>query len=87
MSKMTTYTVNQLATKLQVHRDTVIGWIRKGELLALNVSLSTVPRYRVTQEALDGFRLRRRAVDGPPPARERRRKTKLPDGWVDVFAK
>jgi excisionase family DNA binding protein len=77
------FTVNQIADKLQVHRDTVVNWIRKGELLAINIAMSGKPRYRITQEALDGFVLRRRAVDGPPPARERRRKTKLPDGWVD----
>jgi excisionase family DNA binding protein len=80
---MTTYTVNQIAEKLQVHRDTVVNWIRKADLLAFNVAMSGKPRYRITQEALDGFMLRRRAVDGPPPPRERRRKTKLPDGWVD----
>ena len=84
---MVSLTVNQIAEKLQVHRDTVVAWIRKGDLLAINVSLATMPRYRVTQEAFDTFMLRRRAVDGPQPVRERRRKTKLPDGWVDIFAK
>lgn len=81
-----TYTVNQIAEKLQVHRDTVVGWIRKGELLALNVAMSGKPRYRITEDALEGFKLRRRAVDGPPPPRIRRSRKKLPDGWVDFCA-
>lgn len=86
---MMTYTVNQVAELFKVNRETVVYWIRAAELAAVNVARNKdgMPRYRITQEALDGFILRRRAVDGPPPARARRPRTKLPDGWVDLFAK
>jgi excisionase family DNA binding protein len=84
-----TYTINQIADLFQVNRDTVTAWIRAGELMAMNIARNKngLPRYRITQEALDGFMLRRRAVDGPPPPRIRRSRRKLPDGWVDFFAK
>ncbi|MBX9788577.1 MAG: helix-turn-helix domain-containing protein [Pirellulales bacterium] len=84
-----TYTVKQIAELFQVDRSTVVSWIRSAELAAVNIARRKdgVPRYWITQEALDGFKLRRCAVDGPPPPRIRRSRKKLPDGWVDYFAK
>ncbi|MBX9788576.1 MAG: helix-turn-helix domain-containing protein [Pirellulales bacterium] len=86
---METFTVNQVAEVFHVHRDTVVYWIRSAELSAINIARKKdgMPRYRITDEALKNFRLRRGAVEGPPPPRPRHQKTKLPDGWVDVFAK
>ena len=70
------YTPPQLARKYAVTPDKVIGWIKAGELAALNLA-STVtgrPRYKITQEAVAAFE-RRRAVLSPPAPVARRRRT------------
>jgi hypothetical protein len=62
----------------------VRGWIRRGELLALNVADSKCgrPRFVVTPEALEQFERSRAAAtpDKPVPRRKRR-----PAGMIDFF--
>lgn len=50
----------KIAEKLGVKPETVIGWIKSGELAGFNVaSPGKRPRYRVSAEALEAFTLRR----------------------------
>jgi excisionase family DNA binding protein len=69
----------QVAVQLGVSPDTVLAWIRSGELLALNVGdpKRKRPRYRVEPEALVAFK-RRRAPEPKPEAAKRTRMPKLP---------
>ena len=67
------YTVQDLQARYGVTVHTVLGWIRSGELRAVNVgrrSGAKKPRWRIPQAALDAFeRLR---TPGPPPPRKHR---------------
>ena len=57
---------------------TVLGWIRSGELAAINVGSGPLrPRWRVMPDALEAFE-RRRASQPATPARRAKRK-KQPD--------
>lgn len=68
----------EVAKMLRVSAEKVLGWIRQGELKAVNVSLRTRPRYRISRKSLDDF-LRLREVQ-PPPPRSRERRRKRPEG-------
>ena len=73
MSK--TLTVKDLCERYGVNEHTVLGWIRSGELRAINVGRkagSKKPRWRVTPEALASFELLRSHT--PPPPRTRRKR-------------
>lgn len=73
-----------IAADLGCKPESVIGWIRRGELDAVDVSSrpgSGRPRFRVSEEALQEF-LARRSVQ-PPPKRSVRRK--LRDDDVNVI--
>lgn len=49
-------TPTEIAKLLKVSPETVIGWIRKGELLGVNVGSGTRrARFRVSRESLDEF--------------------------------
>jgi excisionase family DNA binding protein len=70
-----TLSVRDLCERYAVSEHTVLGWIRSGELRAVNVgrrSGAKKPRWRITQEALEVFELARTAT--PPPPRMGRRK-------------
>ena len=78
-----TLSVKDLCERYGVTEHTVLGWIRDGELRAINVGRkvgSKKPRWRITAEALEAFELRRTV--SPPPPRARRRK---PQGQVIEF--
>jgi excisionase family DNA binding protein len=69
------YTVQDLERRFGVTVHTVLGWIRSGELRAVNVGRrpgARKPRWRITQAAVEAFELARTAT--PPPPRARRRK-------------
>jgi hypothetical protein len=73
---MTTFTVKQLCDRFCIGECTVLGWIRRGELAAINVGRTPgkkKPRWRVTESALAAFELARTA--SPPPEPVRRRKS------------
>lgn len=74
---MSFYKVPQLAQILGVRRDTVSGWIRRGELAAFNVGKGGRAHYRVSQKALDDFQ-QARAVR-PRAKIVRRRPQSVPD--------
>ncbi len=69
------YSVSQVATKLGLQRHAVLALIRAGELRAVDVSLRPGgrPRWRIAQDDLDGF-LVRRMLRKPEQRRRRRRK-------------
>jgi hypothetical protein len=69
------YTVQDIQSRYSVTVHTVLGWIRSGELQAVNVGRNPKarkPRWRITQEALEAFELARTPT--PPTPRTRRRK-------------
>lgn len=68
-------TVRDLTERYGVGEHTVLGWIRSGELRAINCGRrqgTKKPRWRITAEALSAFELIR--TPSPPPPRTRRRK-------------
>jgi len=64
-----------IAKQLRVSRDTVLGWIRSGELTAVDLASpgSTRPRYRIDQADLRAFLLRRQVQTTPKQKRRRRK--------------
>ncbi len=73
---MTAYlTPPTVAEALGVNQTKVLTWIRSGELAAINVAarVGGRPRWRINQEALDLFLLRRAAQPPAPVTRRRRR--------------
>lgn len=68
------YTTADLAARWRVSPDKVRAWIERGELAAVNTSMTACakPRFVVTPDALAAFERRRSA--GPPPKRPRRRR-------------
>lgn len=68
------YTVRNLAKRYRVSPDKIRGFIRRGELAAINTAtaLCGKPRWVVMPEALAAFERRRQA--GPPPKPQRRRR-------------
>lgn len=67
-----------IAGRLGVAAETVIGWIRSGELAAANVARRGCrrPRYRVAPENLKAFLAARRPDAPPPRTRPQRRRKK-----------
>ncbi len=70
-----TLSVRDVCERYGVGEHTVLGWIRSGELRAVNVGRTAgakKPRWRIPQTALEAFELARTAT--PPPPRRPRRK-------------
>jgi excisionase family DNA binding protein len=70
-----THRVKHVAERYSVTEHTVLGWIRSGELKAVNVGRrpgGKKPRWRITPEALEAFEALRTPV-GPAPRTSRRR--------------
>ena len=70
-----TLSVRDLCKRFAVSEHTVLGWIRSGELRAVNVGRKLVskrPRWRITPEALEAFELLRTPT--PPLPKTKRRK-------------
>ncbi len=70
-------TTAEIARLLRVSSEKVLGWIRRGELTAVNVGNGSGPRYRVSRDSLDAF-LKSREVQ--PPPKHVRRKPQPPEG-------
>jgi len=70
-----TLSVRDVCERYGVGEHTVLGWIRSGELRAVNVGRRVggkKPRWRITQEALEAFETAR--THTPPLPRAKRRK-------------
>jgi len=65
----------QVARRLAVKPGKVLGWIKSGELKAINVAQrpSGRPRWRIDPADLAAFEARRSAGPTPKPVRRRRR--------------
>jgi transposase len=77
---MKTHTPPQIAKMLGVSHEKVMTWIRNGELTAFNAATRPDlkrPRYRITEEWLQGF-IRRRSVPTPEPRRRPKCPTDVP---------
>lgn len=75
--KTVTHTVADVGKRYGVGTGTVLGWIRAGELAAVNVGRSArsmKPRWRITHAALAAFEAARTATT-PTPRVARRAKT------------
>jgi excisionase family DNA binding protein len=70
-----TLSVHDLTERYGVSEHTVLGWIRSGELRAVNVGRrpgGKKPRWRITQEALQAFEAIRTPTSPPPRARRKK---------------
>jgi hypothetical protein len=63
----------EIARRLHVSPEKVLGWIRRAELTAINVSSASRPQYRVSPKAFESF-IRSREVTPPPTYRRRTRR-------------
>jgi Helix-turn-helix domain len=79
------YTVKDLQRRYSVSVHTVLGWIRSGELHAINVGRAPEarkPRWRISQSALDAFE----QVRTPTAFRPRVGRKKLPGDVVEFYS-
>ncbi|MGH7169367.1 MAG: helix-turn-helix domain-containing protein [Gemmataceae bacterium] len=75
-----------IAARLGVAAETVIGWIRSGELPAANVAKRGCrrPRYRIAPEDLEAF-LATRRPDAPARAAKPSRRRKQESGVIQYY--
>ena len=74
---MATYGIQDLKKRYGVGEHTVLGWIRRGDLKAINVARRAEggrPKWRITQDAVDAFELLRGSQPEPTAPRRRRKK-------------
>lgn len=67
----------EVAKLLRVSHEKLLGWIRRGELAAVNVGNGNRPRFRINPDDLDAF-LNQRKVQ--PPSKPTPRKHHAPKG-------
>jgi transposase len=77
-------TVRDLARRYRVGEDKIRGWIRRGELRAVNTATALCgrPRWVVNPDALAEFE-RGRASGPPPQTRRPRKKAEMVDYFPD----
>lgn len=73
------YSVADLCLRWKVGPDKVRAFLRKGELVGINVAtnLSAKPQWRVTRESVELFERRRSTTPPPKPARRHRRRQEI----------
>lgn len=78
-------TVAEVARRFRVSPDKVRGWIRRGELRAVNTADRRCRRHRfvILAEALAAFEARRAASPTPRQPAERRKRTNQVDFYPD----
>jgi hypothetical protein len=76
------YSVADLCRRWKVGADKIYSFIRRGELVAVNVAanLSARPQWRVTPDSVDQFERRRSSAPLPKPVRRGRR-----TGTIDFY--
>ena len=69
-----TFGVKDLCERFAIGEHTILGWIKRGELKAINVSRKQGgrPKWRITEEALAAFEQLRTPT--PTPSQTRRKK-------------
>lgn len=81
----TGFTVRDLCRRWRIGPDKVRAFLRRGELVAVNVAATAVagkPQWRVTAESVAQFETRRSSVP-PPPRLRRRKRTSAVDYYPD----
>jgi hypothetical protein len=70
------YTVAALCRRWRIGADKLRGFIKRGELVAVNLAshLSAKPQWRVMPEEVERFEQRRTSAPPPKPQRQRRRR-------------
>ena len=70
------YSVADLCKRWKVGGDKVRAFLRRGELIGINVAmnLSIKPQWRVTPESVERFEQLRSSIPLPKPVRRRKRK-------------
>ncbi len=77
----------QVAEELAVDPEKIIGFIRSGELIAIDIATSGSrrPRWRIDPEDLAAFLARRRSTPpAPKPTRRRRSSATVKDFFPDL---
>src|SRR5215213_2439813 len=69
------YSVADLCTRWKIGADKVNGFIRRGELVAVNVATNTTarPQWRITPEEVARFEAKRTSAPTPKVPRRRRK--------------
>ena len=69
------YSVADLCRRWRVGPDKIHGFLRRGELVGVNVAtnLSARPQWRITRESVELFERRRSSAPPPKPPPRRRR--------------
>jgi hypothetical protein len=78
------YSVADLCRRWKIGADKIRGFLRRGELVAVNVAanLSGRPQWRITPESVERFEKRRSSA--PPAARPTPRRRQQP-GLIDFY--
>jgi hypothetical protein len=76
------YSVADLCKRWKVGSDKVLGFLRRGELVGINLatSISGRPQWRITPESVELFERRRSSAPPPKPPRRRKR-----TDFIDFF--
>ena len=87
MTTRRTHTVANLADRYAVTQHTVLGWIKSGELKAINVARRPGgrPSWRITSESLEAFEAARTPTP-EPKAQTRRRRQQRPSDWIEYYS-
>jgi hypothetical protein len=69
------FSVADLCQRWRAGAAKIHGFIRRGELIAINIAanLSGRPQWRITRKSVEAFERRRSSAPPPKPARRRRR--------------
>jgi transposase len=78
-----TLDVQAVRQRYGVGEHTILGWIRSGELKAINVARGAGkrPKWRITSEALAAFELKRESGSTAPKATRRRKRLAEPTAY------
>jgi hypothetical protein len=86
MKRHTFLTPPQVAERMGVKPSKVIGWIRAGELEAINAasSMAKQPRFRISLKALEQFE-KNRTVSPPPKQQRTKHLREKPSDFIEYF--
>jgi hypothetical protein len=76
---MSGYSIADLCLRWRVGADKIHGFLRRGELVGVNVAtnLSSRPQWRISPEAVAAFEARRTSAPTPKPPRRQRRSSMI----------
>jgi len=79
------YSVPDLCRRWKVGSDKIHGFLRRGELIGVNLAtnLSARPLWRITPDSVDRFEQRRSSAPLPKPVKRRRRRMQQIDFYPD----